>query len=176
MPIDRESAATKPFEAGAQHRFLARLVGDYRGTASTWLEPGAPPAVEPIHGQFRPLLGGRFAAFTYESALTGTPIAGELLLAWETGARRWSAAWIDSFHTGTSILSSVGERDREAIEVLGDYFAGEGQPRWGWRTRLLLESGEIESDERVVIEMDNIMPGTSDEFPGVRIVLTRTGR
>lgn len=152
--------------ADPPHARLAELAGAWRGVVKTTFEPGKPPLEERVEGTVSLLLGGRFARFAYRSALQGKALAGELTLAWESGEKRWTTSWIDSFHTGTSILVSAGEHGAADLDVRGTYFAGEGEPRWGWRTRVETPAG------RLVLRMDNVAPG-GQEDPGVVFELAR---
>jgi hypothetical protein len=159
MTLDLATVPTEPYTADAPHRRLAELAGAWHGVMKTTFEPGKPPIEERVEGALSLVLGGRFARFTYRSALQGKVIAGELTLAWEAGDKRWATAWIDSFHTGTTILLSTGEPAVEDLDVRGTYFAAEGEPRWGWRTRL-----QTSTASRLVVRMDNVMPdGSEDE-------------
>jgi hypothetical protein len=65
----------------------------------------------------------------------GQPHAGQLLLGFDRAEQQHVATWIDSFHTGTCPMHSTGAAGA-TITVRGTYFAGPGQPRWGWRTEL----------------------------------------
>lgn len=170
MGIDLETETTAPPELGAPHARLARLVGDWRGTSRTIFKPGSVPLEARWEGRLALVLGGRFARFTYRSSIDGQPIAGELTLAYETGEKHWRLAWIDSFHTGTTILVSTGEPGAEAIDVRGTWFAGEGHPHWGWRTIV-----DDAMPEALTIRMYNVPPPAigSQELLGVDVALRR---
>ena len=103
--------------------------------------------------------------FTYRSQLEGKPLAGELLIAYESGEKLYRTAWVDSFHTGTAILVSQGNDGGGPIDVSGRWFAGEGQGHWGWRTVI---------DDSVAgalgIRMFNISPEGQEDL-GIEIAL-----
>jgi hypothetical protein len=167
------AVATGPFTPTDVHARLARLAGRWKGTARTYADPSNPEAAEvaPWEGTIEMLLGGRFLRFAYVSRAMGQPIAGELTVAYEKGDRLFRMSWIDSLHTSPAILVSeskpVPEGAVATISALGTYFAGEGQPRWGWRTEL-----DDQTDGALRIRMLNIMPD-GDESLGVDIELTR---
>jgi hypothetical protein len=152
--MDLEHAATTPFDAGDEHRRLAALVGDWRGSARTWLDPTRPPSEAPWEGRIVLLLGGRYARHEYRSSVDGKPIAGELLIAYERGERLWRMTWIDSFHTSPAILVSTGVPGERAMRATGTYFAAEGHPRWGWRTELDDPEGDTLRVRMINIEPD----------------------
>ena len=84
-------------------------------------------------------------------------------------------SWIDSLHTSPGILVSESEPVPDGaaaatISALGTYFAGEGQPRWGWRTEV-----DDQTDGALRIRMFNIEPGAKQSI-GVEIELTREHR
>jgi hypothetical protein len=171
--MDLSAVATGPFSPTDVHARLARMAGRWKGTARTYADPSNPEAAEvaPWEGTIEMLLGGRFLRFAYVSRAMGQPIAGELTIAYEKGDRLFRMSWIDSLHTSPAILVSeskpVPEGAVATISASGTYFAGEGQPRWGWRTEL-----DDQTDGALRIRMLNIMPD-GDESLGVDIELTR---
>jgi hypothetical protein len=172
--MDLSTVATGPFSASEFHLRLARMAGRWKGTAKTYADPGDPEAAEiaPWAGTIEMLLGGRFLRFSYVSHALGQPVAGELTIAYEQGDRLFRMSWIDSLHTSAAILVSESKSTPEggapaSISVFGTYFAGEGQPRWGWRTEL-----DDQTDGALRVRMFNIQPG-EEESIGVDIELTR---
>jgi len=161
-----EAEPIQPYEADEEHRRLGRLVGAWRGTAQTIMgPPGTTPVEAAWEGRIAAILGGRFVRFTYRSSIEDKPIAGELTIAFESGEKLWRTSWVDSFHTGTMILVSVGSGTD--IDVRGTYFAAPGHPHWGWRTVV-----DDTHADRLVIRMYNILPD-GPEALGVEITLAR---
>ena len=172
--MDLAAVATGPFSPTDHHARLARMAGRWTGNAKTYADPSNPEQAEiaPLDGTIEMILGGRFLRFAYVSRALGESIAGELTIAYEKGDRLFRMSWIDSLHTSPAILVSeskpVPEGDGAAtITAFGTYFAGEGQPRWGWRTEL-----DDQTDGQLRVRMFNIMPD-GEESIGVEIDLTR---
>jgi len=98
-----------------------------------------------------------------------------MTIAYEKGDRLFRMSWIDSLHTSAAILVSESKPVPEGggaamISAFGTYFAGEGQPRWGWRTEL-----DDQTDGVLRVRMFNIMPD-GEESIGVEIDLAREDR
>jgi len=169
MDLNLETEPTKPYTPDEAHLRLARLVGGWSGSARTFLDPSKPPLEERWEGRMALVLGGRFLRFAYRSQLLGSPLAGELSLAYEAGEGLWRSSWMDSFHTGTALLVSVGEGGAAAqpLSVRGSYFAAPGHPHWGWRTEL--HDGEAGS---LTLRMYNVAPEGQEDL-GVEVVLKR---
>jgi hypothetical protein len=160
------SSATLPFEAGAQHERLRGLAGRYVGHTKTWLEPGAPPDESPSELRVDPLLGGRFLRFEEQGFFGGKARAGEMCFGFHADAGRYEMSWIDSFHTGSAIMTSTGPaREDGVIAVTGSY--GAGAETWGWRT-------EIHAGAELVMRAFNITPA-GEEFPAIETVWRRLG-
>ncbi len=166
MTVNLETVSTRPYEADDEHQRLARICGGFRGTAKTFLEPGAAPIEAAWEGRVAAILGGRFVRFAYRSSVGEKPIAGEMVIAFESSEKLWRISWVDSFHTGTAILVSVGAGGA-AIDVRGTYFAAPGHPHWGWRTVV-----DDTQAERLGIRMYNVSPEGEEDL-GVDIELTR---
>lgn len=165
--IDIVDAPVSAFEGTKHHARLALLAGDWKGTTTTWFDPSAPPEESAVQMRVESVLGGRFLRLQYASTITGKPHAGEMLVAFEKDEDRFSVAWIDSFHTGSALMVSLGDEapDAEApVSVLGSYAAGD--QRWGWRTVM------HPHPERFVIEAFNIAPD-GKEHPALKTELAR---
>ena len=142
---------------------LAALVGTWTGTYRLWLEPGTPRVEGPSHGTGRPVLDGRFVALDYDWVDADGPQAGTMLLGC-TDEGTWEMAWVDTWHTGRSILFCQGG---PAADVLGGY--GPPEQRWGWRTRF-----DLVSPEELVITAWNVEP-TGEETKATEATYRRAG-
>jgi hypothetical protein len=139
-----------------EHAVLGAMAGDWQGTTRTWFEPGKLGNESAITGSIRVVLGGRFLLHEYECTFQDKPEHGMALYGYHIDEAMFEAAWIDDFHTGTAIQFAQGgsKGAGENFNVSGTYFAGEGEPRWGWRTEITQPDRD-----RLVIVMYNILPG-----------------
>lgn len=137
------------------HFQLSRLTGNWEGTASVWMEPGSDPLQAPIRGTIKLILGGRFAMHEYESSFDGKPLEGIVIIGYHLSLERYQSAWVDSFHSGTAIMFSEGERKTEDFKVLGSYawVTPEMEQHWGWRTEY-----EVVNEDTIRITAFNISP------------------
>ncbi|MEJ7623345.1 MAG: DUF1579 domain-containing protein [Pyrinomonadaceae bacterium] len=135
------------------HAELAKLVGDWSGVTKTWFEPDVIADESPMSGTIRPVLDGRFVIHEYRGEMQGKAFEGVAIYGFDLSTNKFQAAWVDSFHMSTGILFSEDDPG-ERFSATGSYFAGEGEPRWGWRTEL-----EVVDDDNIVITAYNIMPG-----------------
>ncbi|HRO69270.1 MAG TPA: DUF1579 domain-containing protein [Chitinophagaceae bacterium] len=137
------------------HLQLSKLVGDWEGTAKTWFEPDKLADESPVRGSMRLILGGRFILHEYKGSLSGKPLEGMAIIGYHIGLKKYQCAWIDSFHNGTAIMFSEGEKGDPRLSVLGSYayVTPEIEQHWGWRTEI-----EIISDNAINITAYNITP------------------
>ncbi len=145
--------------------FLDSLQGEWRGTATTWFEPG-PGFQDPWKVSFRVMPGGRVALQDYTMSVQGAPHQGWALIAKEDSGA-YTVAWADSFHTGgNSIMNSTGAVDAGGkLSVLGSYAAGPDE-RWGWRTEVERQGAEL------LLRAFNITP-QGDEYPAIEARLQK---
>lgn len=133
------------FEASKEngkHRWLAQLVGSWKGTAKTWFEPGVLGDESPSEGRIELIMDGRFLQFDYSGAMDGKPLSGKAMIGYYVNDEECQMAWMDSFHMNTSILFSKGTFDNDRFTALGHFHHGE--QKWGWRTEIeLLENGQL---------------------------------
>ena len=127
------------------HKQLMALEGNWEGATKTWLEPGSEADESLNKSTFRSLLGGRFALQEYEGTVNGESHVGVAIFGYNLDAGRFESAWVDSFHTGTSIMFSEGNSELAPLVALGSFPDGTGSPDWRWRTELQIEdTGHIE--------------------------------
>lgn len=137
---------------GAHHR-LAGMAGAWEGTTTVWFAPGDPVDSSPQSGRIRLVGGGRWLLHEYEGPFEGKPQEGVAIYAVHLDAQACEIAWVDSFHTGTSILSSTAPIKGERFGALSSYADPQGGPPWGWRTQI-----DQPGDDELVITMTNITP------------------
>ncbi len=163
------SGKLKQSKIDGPHALLASMVGEWRGVARTWFEPGKLADTSPIAGSTRLALDGMFLLHEYEGALQDAPMKGIALIGYSLAEQQWQVSWIDSVHNGTRIMHSKGQtpfslakKGSDPLSVIGSYPAGEG-PDWGWRTTL-----ELHGRDNLVITHYNITPD-GEESIGVEI-------
>ena len=141
-------------ETGA-HFQLSRLVGEWEGTTKLWFEPGKLADESPVRGSMRLVLDGRFILHEYKGSQGGKPLEGIAFYGFHLGLNKFQSAWIDSFHTGSAIMFSEGNKGENNISMLGSYayVTPEIEQYWGWRTTI-----EMISDDELLIIAYNVTP------------------
>jgi hypothetical protein len=156
--VSDETAATSP-----ARELLAALVGTWTGNYRLWLEPGELRIEGPTRVTGRPVLGGRFVALDYDWVDVDGAQAGSMLVGC-TDEGMWEMAWVDTWHTGTSIMFAQG--GGPAAEVVGGY--GPAEHPWGWRTRF-----DLVSPDELVITAWNVTP-TGEEAKATEATYRRS--
>lgn len=139
------------------HAQLARLAGNWQGTAKTWFEPDKLADESPASGSVTPVLGGRFALYQYKGEMMGKPLEGIAIIGYNLDKGGYQVAWVDSFHMGTGILLSEPTPGASDLSVLGSYSIPEMPEPWGWRTEI-----KLVNDTELVMTAYNIIPGEGE--------------
>lgn len=142
------------------HRRLGTMAGQWRGTTRVWFKPDEPPVMDVTQdGTIRAALGGRFMLHEYRYGEGEQAGEGVALYGLHLDAGAFESAWVDSFHTGSSILfSTAAAAGADArFAVLTHYSDGKGGPDWGWRTEI-----DQPDADTLVITMFNIIPGVGE--------------
>jgi hypothetical protein len=137
------------------HAQLNKLAGNWTGTTKVWFEPDKVADESPVNGSIRPLMDGRFMLHEYKGSFGGKPLEGFAIYGYHLDLRRFQSAWMDSFHNGTAIMFSEGQKDVQHFSVLGSYayVTPEEEQHWGWRTEI-----ELVNDDELKITAYNISP------------------
>jgi len=142
------------------------LIGEWRGTKQLYLEPPPAPAISsPSQLSVKPVAGGSFLQFDYDWTYEGAEQSGVLLFGCDE-ENAASAAWVDSFHASTRIMSFAGHATDGSAELSGSYAAPPG-PDWGWRVVI-----RSVSPNELTIVMHNISPEGQEDL-AVQIDYTR---
>jgi len=152
------------------HYKLSQLAGEWKGTAKTWFEPDTVADESPIKGSIRVIMDGRFIIHEYKGSLNEKPLEGMNIIGYNLSLNKFESAWIDSFHTGTAIMFSEGNRNAENLSVLGSYayVTPDTEQHWGWRTNI-----EMISNDEIKIIAYNISPD-GEESKATEIHYKRT--
>jgi hypothetical protein len=142
-------------KASGAHLLLSRMEGNWEGNTKTWFEPSKVEDESPISGSMRLILDGRFILHEYTSSFGGKPITGLAIFGHNLVTEKFQCTWLDSFHNGSAMMFSQGEKGDQDIRVLGSYayITPETEQYWGWRTEITMIS-----DTEMVITAYNISP------------------
>lgn len=148
----------QPFESSrisGAHYQLSCLEGKWEGTTKTWFEPDKLEDESPVTGSMKLMMDGRFILHEYSGSLGGKPLTGLAIYGYNMDLEKFQSAWIDSFHNGTALMFSEGQKGEKEISMLGSYayVTPETEQHWGWRTNI-----EIINDGEIVITAYNITP------------------
>jgi hypothetical protein len=134
------------------------LIGRWQGTNQLYLGPPPTPAVtSPSKLSVTSVAGGSFLQFNYDWTYEGAEQAGVLLFGYDE-QNAASAAWVDSFHMSTKIMSCTGTAANGTAELRGSYEAPP-DPDWGWRITIRSLSA---NDLKII--MHNISPEGQEDL------------
>lgn len=122
----------------AEH--LAPLVGRWRGTWRTWVEPEELHDASAIDLEVVAILGGRDLHLAYASSNAGDPVEGKALIGSAQGGGA-VMAWTDTWHTSGLLLTLTGERLPVGVRVATEFLA-EGQT-WTWSMEITREGAAL---------------------------------
>ena len=137
-----------------------RLLGEWTGTSHLWLSPPPNPSL-PSESRMsvKSKANGKFLALTYSWSYEGVEQKGLLLVGNANKAETASAAWVDSWHQGSSVMQCKGQvNESGVISLLGSYPAPPN-PDWGWRFTITPTA-----QNQLRITMHNISPAGTEEL------------
>lgn len=130
------------------------LIGDWTGSnllRLSWLTPS--DYHSPSRLSVKHVAKGKFLTFTYTWSHEKISQEGVILLGYDATQEMATAAWVDSWHMSSKVMSCQGSIDQQgAINIRGSYEAPPG-PDWGWRIVITPKSGK-----ELQVIMHNISP------------------
>ena len=143
------------------------LIGEWKGTKQLYMAPPPAPAVSSTSKlSITPVARGSFLQFNYDWTYEDEQQSGVLLFGYDE-ENAASAAWVDSFHMSSKILSCTGTAANGAAHVRGSYEAPPG-PDWGWRIAIR----SVSANELQIV-MHNISPEGQEDL-AVQLDYTRS--
>ena len=139
--------------------WMTRLSGDWAGTVRTWLDPEAAPVENEIKGSFRSLLDGPSVLHEYTSRVGNDRSDGLMLLGKDIGSGELCLTWVDTFHTGGSVMPFRAAGD---ATFYGSYAAGP-DVLWHWRVTF-----DTVNPNELTIAHTNITP-TGEEAHAIEV-------
>jgi len=136
------------------------LIGDWTGSnllRLSWLTPS--DYHSPSRLSVKHVAKGKFLTFTYTWSHEKISQEGVILLGYDATQEMATAAWVDSWHMSSKVMSCQGSIDQQgAINIRGSYEAPPG-PNWGWHIVITPKSGK-----ELQIVMYNISPEGVEEL------------
>lgn len=121
----------------------SNLIGEWTGSnllRLSWLTPTDYTSDSSL--LVSPVVGGKFLKFTYTWSHDNAAHEGLILLGFDNDQGVATAAWVDSWHQSSKVLSCQGTIDEKgAIAIRGTYEAPPG-PNWGWRIEISSDTGK----------------------------------
>jgi hypothetical protein len=134
------------------NELLERMIGEWRGPTTLWLEPGGVPDEYETRASVRALPHGTFVALEYQETIRGRAHQGLAIYGFDAELQQFQMSLVHSFHMSSAIMFAVGAARPGGFAVLASYGDGAGGPRWGWRTEHVFDG------ERLIVTAWNITP------------------
>ncbi|PYS86838.1 MAG: hypothetical protein DMF62_14570 [Acidobacteria bacterium] len=150
------------------HAKLAALSGTWQGTNrlnASWMPD---PIKESLStASVRTMLNDTCLEIEYDWEFDGKHEEGLILLTCDKKGGAAHAFWSDSWHSANQLMSCVGTVSESGEVNLKGTYKVEGNPDWGWRTKILPGDGSFR------YLMFNVSPEGLEEW-AVEMDFTRT--
>jgi len=104
------AAMMKMANPGPEHAALNPLVGTWKTTTKSWMDPAAPPEVSEGTCERNWMMNGRYLVGSYKGNFGGMPFEGMEVLGFDNTKKEYVSSWMDNMGTGI-MLSRGGAMD-----------------------------------------------------------------
>ena len=88
------------------HKMLNHMVGTFDAKVTSFMQPGAPPAVSTGVSENKWVLGGRYIEQTFTGSFMGMPFQGIGYTGYDNAKKQYFGTWMDNMSTG--VMTSTG--------------------------------------------------------------------
>lgn len=108
-----EAAATP----GPHHKHLEAMVGEWEGTNTWWMAPGAPANVSPTTCSARMEFDGRFLMSHHKGDMMGMAFHGMGSMGYNNTTKQYEGTWMDNMGTMTMFMTGTCSEDGKVFKM-----------------------------------------------------------
>jgi len=112
-------AFTNYITPGPIQQMMAKSAGDWTGTVTMWMQPGAPPTTSTLETTNEMVLGGRYLKGTHKGTMMGMPFEGIGTTGYDNSKKIFVNSWIDNMGTGILYMEGSWDDATKSINLNG---------------------------------------------------------
>lgn len=151
---------------GEQHRYLAKMAGEFTYTAKAWVQPGAAVMEWTGNRSGKMILGGRYLEEHVDGTFQGMPFEGMGLWAYDNMAKHYIYTWVNNM--STTVTQATGSRGEKGWELEGTHTV----PGMGAENAFKTVLRTVDEDT-FVFEWYEALPGRDEMFKMMEITYKR---
>ena len=125
MNMTPEQMMAKVKEAsapGEQHAMLKPLVGKWKTTSKSWMEPGKDPMIDKGTATHQWMYGKRFVKEDFNGKWMKQPFHGMGLVGYDNTKKSYVSSWVDSVSTGMMVGEGNFDKDHNKLDMTAEYY------------------------------------------------------
>ncbi len=153
---------------GEVHKMIAQSDGEWQGTVTHWMAPGADGMESKCTANNKMVMGGRYQITDFKGEFMGMPFEGMGTLAYDNTKKVFITTWIDNMGTGLMTMQGTWDDKTKSITFRGKMV----DPSVGDYVDVK-EVFTIKDEKTQTIEMFSPLPDGKGEFKTMQVVLKR---
>lgn len=105
---------------GPQHKMLGKMVGEWHGEISMWMDPSQPPQISEGTSVYESIYDGRYIIGKYSGTAMGMPMNGMDINGYDNVKKVFFTTWIDNMGTGLMYTEGVYDESTNKITYTGE--------------------------------------------------------
>jgi hypothetical protein len=104
---------------GPTHDMLAKSTGNWAGTITLWMQPGAQPVNAAGESKNEMILGGRYLKTVSTGNMMGMPFEGMGVTGYDNAKKVFVNTWVDNMGTGITNMEGKWDPQTKSINFSG---------------------------------------------------------
>ena len=154
---------------GKMHKHLAKGLGEWEGTSTMWMSPGAEPMKSESSSKVTPMMDGRFVQCEMNGDMPGMgPYKGLGIYGYDNVGGKFQCTWVDNH--GTGMMIGTGELSGDGKTTNWTFTANCPITQ---KSTIMREVETITGPNTKTLEMYGADPKSGKEFKMMKIELTK---
>ena len=110
----------KAMTPGPEHEMLAKMVGEWDGDITMWMDPTKPPETSKGTVKYESIFDGRYIVGKFSGNMMGMPFSGMDITGYDNVKKVFFSSWYDNMGTGVMYVEGTYDKNSNTCNYTGE--------------------------------------------------------